>query len=461
MTDITKRKTLLLSALTAAFVLLSACTSHGSSSTGSPGASPANTTVPPTLEATATPDAAGTPASSGDGLSADNPSSSPAKLLELARLGKVKNSGSFTALQSMRKQVEQAWGKPDRISAAGQGVYAEYTKRKVTFGYTAKGALFDARSYDPELQKLPLSAVKQALGQPESVSVSGSDSIYAYKAGGQLLLKFVIPQATGTVDHISVYHAGRAAGGKGGAQPPKSGGYVLDVKGTSDKLSDQAWRNMVDWRNSIKALTQNYPGQVFLNGPDKKKVALTFDDGPDGKVTLQVADILNKYKVKGSFFFIGKDVQNHPDVVKKVAKDGHLVLNHSYNHKEMTKLSEAEKKAELTRTDDAIKALIGKKPAMVRPPYGDTDGKVVTGIVNTGHAVILWSLDTLDWSLKDSEGIRRNVADNVRNGDIILMHSSEEQSETAKALPLIIQELQKQNYEIVDLATLLGVKAYQ
>lgn len=97
----------------------------------------------------------------------------------------------------------------------------------------------------------------------------------------------------------------------------------------------------------------------------------------------------------------------------------------------------------------------------MRSPYGDTDEKVVAAATETGHKIVLWSIDTLDWSQRESDNIVHNVIDNIRNGDIILMHSTSRTNETAKAVPIMIEELQKRNYDIVDLETLLNVQAYQ
>ena len=200
---------------------------------------------------------------------------------------------------------------------------------------------------------------------------------------------------------------------------------------------------------------------MFINGPNKRQVALTFDDGPDETITSATIDILDQYHVKGSFFFIGSNVELYPEVVRKADNKGHLVLNHSYNHVELTKLSKANIQLEINKTNKAIEEVIGKKPAILRPPFGDIDDKVAAISQDYGESVVLWSIDTLDWSQMEAENIVNNVVENVRNGDIILMHSNSDKIENLQALPLIIEALQESGFEIVDLETLLGVKAYQ
>jgi peptidoglycan/xylan/chitin deacetylase (PgdA/CDA1 family) len=116
---------------------------------------------------------------------------------------------------------------------------------------------------------------------------------------------------------------------------------------------------------------------------------------------------------------------------------------------------------DIKRTEDAIEKVTGKKPAILRTPYGETDENVIAGAHKDGYSIVLWSIDTLDWSQKDRENIANNVLSNIRNGDIILMHSGQGNKETVEALPVIINKLQEKGYNIVDLETLLGIKAYQ
>jgi peptidoglycan/xylan/chitin deacetylase (PgdA/CDA1 family) len=128
---------------------------------------------------------------------------------------------------------------------------------------------------------------------------------------------------------------------------------------------------------------------------------------------------------------------------------------------ELTKLGKEDIRTEIDKAGKTIKSVIGKEPAIIRTPYGDTDTQVASVSKQEGYSIVLWSIDTLDWSQKDSTNIVKNVVDNIRNGDIILMHSDSDKSETKKALPLLIEELQKRNFEIVDLETMLNVKAYK
>ncbi|MFT4416142.1 polysaccharide deacetylase family protein [Fredinandcohnia humi] len=236
--------------------------------------------------------------------------------------------------------------------------------------------------------------------------------------------------------------------------------YVLDIKGESPFLSENVRESMEQWREEIVEFSQT-TSNVFMNGPDKKRVALTFDDGPDETVTSAIIGVLDQYQVKGNFFFVGSEVEKQPQVVKEAYEKGHLVLSHSYNHVELTKLEKNEVEMEFEKAGDVLESIIGKKTALMRTPYGSTNELVAEVAKDKGYSVILWSIDTLDWAQRSTDVIMSNVVDNVRNGEIILMHSDSDEYDTYEALPKMIEALQEKGYEIVDLETLLGVSAYK
>ncbi len=237
---------------------------------------------------------------------------------------------------------------------------------------------------------------------------------------------------------------------------------VLPILGLSDYLTDQQVKNMSEWRKAAVKLAEQYPEQVYCNGPaDRKMVCLTFDDGPDAEVTPQVLDVLRDYNVEANFFFKGNRVKKYRSVVKRAFNEGHLVLSHAYSHQELDKMIPYDIYREIVAAEDVIAAVTGRKPALTRPPFGAVNEDVINEFTKSGNKLILWSIDTLDWSHKDRNHIARNVLDNVRSGDIILMHSDEDKGETAAALPIIIEGLQERGYQIVTLDQMLGVEAYQ
>jgi peptidoglycan/xylan/chitin deacetylase (PgdA/CDA1 family) len=372
---------------------------------------------------------------------------------EKAQKGLVVES-PYNVIVSTMKQVKVEWGEPDKVDQAGSGYYATYNKKDVVLGYTAAGEIFDVRSYAKDLNEITYKMIEERLGKPTQVREANNETIYVYQLSSKIELKFIIPNNGNGVDHISIFNPERAV-----VESAKLD-YILDIKGRSNQLSAQAWEKMQNWRKQVVLFSKGQEN-VYVNGPNKRQVALTFDDGPDITVTPAILDILDKYNVKGNFFFIGSKVNKHPEVVKNAYNKGNLVLSHTYNHVELTKLGTKEIHTEIDNAGKAIKSVIGKEPAILRPPYGDVNEQVAAVSREEGYSLVLWSIDTLDWSQKEAKNIVRNVMDNVRNGDIILMHSDSDKTETQKALPLIIEALQKKNFEIVDLETLLNVKAYQ
>jgi len=182
----------------------------------------------------------------------------------------------------------------------------------------------------------------------------------------------------------------------------------------------------------------------------KKRVALTFDDGPDAKVTPQILAILKKYNVKATFFMVGKNASNNPKTAEQVYKEGHEIGNHTWNHPKLTNLAKASVKEEVDRTSNAIYKAIGQYPTVFRPPYGATSDQVRSVITMPS---ILWSIDTLDWKHRNADKILTYVKASVNDGSIILMHDIHQT--TADGLENVILFLQKQGYECVTVSDIL------
>ncbi|KAA0765643.1 YjgB family protein [Bacillus sp. SH5-2] len=126
------------------------------------------------------------------------------ELFEQAKEGKVPNI-PYAAHTGDIEEIEKAWGKADKTEQAGNGMYATFTNKNVAFGFNKGSQIFDVRSYHAELRLITLQEIEKALGKPISVKVNGNDKIYVYKVNDQFELKFVIPNSTGKVHHISVF----------------------------------------------------------------------------------------------------------------------------------------------------------------------------------------------------------------------------------------------------------------
>lgn len=242
----------------------------------------------------------------------------------------------------------------------------------------------------------------------------------------------------------------------------KKGFTFYNILGKSNKLTKKEEINMMKWRQDIVNMAKNNSDRIYINGDTQEKVvALTFDDGPDSKITPQILDILKANNIHASFFFIGERAKVLPSVVKRVYSEGNLVLNHSFSHPDLSKKNLAEIKTQINSTQNIINDIIGKKPAIIRPPYGAVNDAVLKEVNAQDLKIAIWSIDTLDWSQKEKSNIVKNVVDNVRPGEIILMHSNDDKAATAEALPELITKLKEKGYRFVDLGELLNISPYK
>ena len=219
----------------------------------------------------------------------------------------------------------------------------------------------------------------------------------------------------------------------------------------------KALEDMNAMREKMKVQAIKQKDTVYLNDqPESNSVYLTFDDGPDGQVTPRILDILASYNVKGNFFFLGESAKMYPEVVKRTFDSGNFIGNHSYSHADLTTLSPEGIKDEIEKTEEVISSITGKRTTAMRPPYGASNETVIKVIKDNNSVSILWSIDTLDWSDREVSSILKNVTDNLRPGDIILMHSNGDKGVTADALPSIIEAIKAKGYKISTLDKLVN-----
>lgn len=183
--------------------------------------------------------------------------------------------------------------------------------------------------------------------------------------------------------------------------------------------------------------------------PLPKQVALTFDDGPDPKVTRQILETLGKHQAKATFFMLGSRVEYYPDVVNEVMEAGHELGNHTWNHADLTKLSTDKIQKEITSTSTMIEKIAGQKPEAFRPPYGAFNNTVR---FQTELPIVLWDVDTLDWKHRNPDTLLQIIKDQTKDGSIILMHDIHQS--TADGLDAVLTYLESEGYEFVTVAEL-------
>lgn len=196
--------------------------------------------------------------------------------------------------------------------------------------------------------------------------------------------------------------------------------------------------------------------EEFPNEPENldKIVALSFDDGPTKNKTDRVVEILQNNKANATFFMVGNKItySNKPTILN-VLNNGNEIGSHSYSHKMFTRMKDEEIIEELTNTNNNFKTITGQDLTLVRPPYGSSSKRVRSAVSNP---FILWSLDTLDWHSKNAEKIYNEVIDNIKDGDIILMHDSYDS--TVAALEKVLPKLYTMGYKVTTVSNLAKAK---
>ncbi|MCG7206421.1 MULTISPECIES: polysaccharide deacetylase family protein [Streptomyces] len=187
---------------------------------------------------------------------------------------------------------------------------------------------------------------------------------------------------------------------------------------------------------------------------EAKCIALTFDAGPSEN-SARLLDILKEKHVPATFFLLGKrHIEKYPQLVKRMAAEGHEVASHTWDHKILTQISDTQIRGELERTDDAIERLTGRKPRLMRPPQGRTDANVHRICRELGLSEVLWSVTAKDYQTTDSALIEKRVLDQASRDGIILLHDIYQG--TVPAVPGIIDALKERGYVFVTVPQLLA-----
>ncbi|MBQ9805415.1 MAG: polysaccharide deacetylase family protein [Clostridia bacterium] len=187
-----------------------------------------------------------------------------------------------------------------------------------------------------------------------------------------------------------------------------------------------------------------------------KKIALTFDDGPHPSQTKRILDVLDRYHVHATFFMVGVNIENYPDAAKEVIARGHEVGNHTYSHAKIGNMSESDVDRELERCEEILDELCDYEPHLFRPPQGALSDAVEGCSFEHDYRLVLWSLDTRDWEVKNTDQIVKKVLSSIQGGDIVLMHDYiGTHSRTAEALEILLPELIARGYEPVTVSELL------
>ena len=180
-------------------------------------------------------------------------------------------------------------------------------------------------------------------------------------------------------------------------------------------------------------------GETEWEPEDVKKIAITFDDGPHPSYTAQLLDGLKERGIHATFFVTGEHAELHPEIIQRMAQEGHLIGNHTYSHIQLTKKNREKFKEELIKTNEILKEITGEEVQYVRPPYGSWDKSFEKEL---NMFPVLWTVDPLDWCSKNVNCITEKIVSKTGENDIILIHDYYDTSVTAalKAIDELLEE---------------------
>lgn len=193
--------------------------------------------------------------------------------------------------------------------------------------------------------------------------------------------------------------------------------------------------------------------EVTRGPSDSKRIALTFDDGPNER-TAEMLEMLAKLNVPATFFVVGFRAECQPELIKAMVDAGHEVQNHSYTHPNLTALTPDQVELELSKANAVVRAITGKPALYFRPPGGHADQATKQGAARQGFTGVFWTVMCSQFEGSNYDALASHVINNASPGGIILMHNGE--PATTSALPRIVGELRKQGYEFVTISQLLS-----
>ena len=201
---------------------------------------------------------------------------------------------------------------------------------------------------------------------------------------------------------------------------------------------------------------------LFRGAQPGKRIALTFDDGPDPRWTPRIAETLRRLHVPGTFFVVGSKVVRHPDLVRNLYTDGFEIGNHTFTHSDLSALPPWEQSLQIGLTENALAGTVGIRPRLIRPPYSSTPAAVTSRqksalvrLASKGYVIALSDLDGRDWSRPGAEKIAEAITPKGNWGGIVLLHDGGgDRSQTVAALDRVIPRLRARGFRFVRLSDL-------
>lgn len=198
-------------------------------------------------------------------------------------------------------------------------------------------------------------------------------------------------------------------------------------------------------------------GPIAIAGTrtERKVVALTFDHSWGNKFTPSILDTLKANNTKVTFFIMGPWAQKYQDVAKHMVADGHEIASHGYRHQNYGDMTREWVKEDIEKSHALIKEITGVDAKLIRPPNGHYNQQSLKVTEELGYKTIIWNIDSLDWKNPGRDVIIERVMKRLKPGGIILMHASDTPVQTAEALPILLEKIKAEGYEIVTVGQLL------
>lgn len=190
---------------------------------------------------------------------------------------------------------------------------------------------------------------------------------------------------------------------------------------------------------------------------DKMVLAMTFDDGPHPVNTPKLLDLLKQRNIKATFFVVGKNAQEYPQIIRRIIEEGHEIGNHTWTHASLTTRSDAQIRSELKMSEDALVAAAGYRPHLIRPPYGAINTRIKE-LMNAefGYSTIMWSVDPNDWKRPGVSVVTSRLVNGAHKGAILLAHDIH--APTIQAMPSTFDQLLAKGYQFVTVSQLMNIE---